>query len=162
MNWEAIGAMGEIIGAITVVATVAYLAVQVRTAARATAIESKVATSRAYCDYLGQLIQSPDLNSLFLRGREDLAPLESEEYFRFSNLAFQGFSMFSAAHFQYRESVLNESDWYEHRAIVKFWLRGAGVRQWWSKAGQHMFGPDFAKYIESEIEHLEASQEALD
>ena len=30
MNWDAIGAIGEIIGAIAVVATLGYLAVQIR------------------------------------------------------------------------------------------------------------------------------------
>ena len=30
MNWEAIGAVGEIVGAIAVIATLAYLAIQVR------------------------------------------------------------------------------------------------------------------------------------
>ena len=30
MNWEAIGALGEVVGAIAVVLTLAYLAIQVR------------------------------------------------------------------------------------------------------------------------------------
>ncbi len=36
MNWEAIGAVGEILGAIAVVLTLAYLAIQVRYAKKAT------------------------------------------------------------------------------------------------------------------------------
>ena len=36
MNWEAIGAIGEIVGALAVVLTLAYLALQVTTAKRAT------------------------------------------------------------------------------------------------------------------------------
>lgn len=30
MNWDAIGAVGEVLGAVAVIATLAYLAVQVR------------------------------------------------------------------------------------------------------------------------------------
>ena len=30
MNWEALGAIGEIVGAVAVIATLAYLAVQIR------------------------------------------------------------------------------------------------------------------------------------
>ncbi len=36
MNWEALGAIGEIVGAIAVVVTLVYLALQVRSSARAT------------------------------------------------------------------------------------------------------------------------------
>ena len=39
MNWDAIGAIGEILGAIAVVATLGYLAVQVRQSKRATLAE---------------------------------------------------------------------------------------------------------------------------
>ena len=35
MNWEAIGAVGEIVGAITVFATLIYLAIQIKHGARA-------------------------------------------------------------------------------------------------------------------------------
>ena len=38
-NWEAIGAIGEILGAIAVVATLAYLAVQIRESRTATAAD---------------------------------------------------------------------------------------------------------------------------
>ena len=36
MNWEALGAVGEIVGALAVVVTLAYLALQVRTARKTT------------------------------------------------------------------------------------------------------------------------------
>jgi hypothetical protein len=35
MNWEALGAIGEIVGAVAVVVTIAYLAVQIRQNTRA-------------------------------------------------------------------------------------------------------------------------------
>ncbi|MEP1472452.1 MAG: hypothetical protein ABJK25_15895 [Halieaceae bacterium] len=42
MNWDAIGAMGELLGALVVVVTLAYLAVQVRHAKAATADQSRL------------------------------------------------------------------------------------------------------------------------
>ena len=38
MNWDAIGAVGEIIGALAVVVTLAYLAVQIRASTRETEV----------------------------------------------------------------------------------------------------------------------------
>ena len=157
MNWEAIGALGEAIGAVGVIASLLYLAMQVRASTRASAVESKLASTRFYTDFLGSLIQSPELNELYLRGRKDLGSLTPPEYIRFSNLSFQSFSFFSAGYFQFSRGTLREPDWYENRAVIQFWLRGAGCRDWWEKDGRHMFGEEFVAFIESEMPRNDAA-----
>jgi len=158
VNWDAVGAISEAIGAAGVIASLLYLAVQVRAGTRASAIESKLAANRVYTDFLGSLIQSPELNRLLVQGREDLASLSSQDdYYRFSNLALQSFSHFSAMYFQYRQGRLSESDWFESLSVIRYWLRGAGCRAWWEKLGRHMFGTEFVSFIESEIRLVEAA-----
>lgn len=151
MNWEAIGAIGELVGAVGVIFSLLYLATQVRASTRASAVESKIASTRFYTDFLSGIIQSPELQDLFLRGRKDLEALTPEERIRYSNLALQSFSFFSAAYFQYRNGTLQEDDWYENRSIIQFWLRGAGCRQWWNETGQYLFGEGFRALVESEM-----------
>ena len=151
MNWDAIGAVAEAIGALGVIASLLYLAMQVRASTRASAVESKLASTRFYTDFLSSLIQSPELNELFLRGRKDLANLTPQEFIRFSNLSLQSFSFFSAGYFQFRHGTLSEGDWFENRAIILFWLRGAGCRQWWNDVGRTLFGADLVAFIDSEI-----------
>jgi hypothetical protein len=162
VNWEAIGAISEVIGAAGVIASMLYLAVQVRSSTRASAIESKLASSRVYTDFLGSLIQSPELNRIFLQGRKDLASLTSEDdYHRFSNLALQGFSHFSATYFQYQRRMLSDLDWFESRAVIQYWVRGAGFQAWWTKLGRKMFGADFVAFIDSEIREQTKKGEAF-
>lgn len=150
-NWDAIGAIAEGIGALGVIASLLYLSIQVRGSTVASAIESKLAASRFYGDFLGSLIRDPELNDVYLRGRKDLASLTPDEYVRFSNLALQSFSLFSAVYFQFVHGKLSDDDWYEYRAIIQFWLRGSGCRAWWAKTGRHMFGPGFVGYIDSQM-----------
>ena len=157
MNWDAIGAIAEAIGAAGVIASLLYVAVQVRASTRASAVEAKLASTRFYTDYLNSLIQTPELNDLFLRGRENLESLSPDDYYRFSNMALQACSFFSAAYFQFRKGTLSEGDWFENRAIVQFWFRGRGCRDWWEKVGKHMFGADFASFVETEIHELDAA-----
>ena len=157
MNWEAIGAIGEIAGAIGVIATLVYLSVQVRSSTLASRVESKLAATRMYTDFLGGLIHSPEVNELFLRGRKDLSSLTPEEFHRFSNLALQSFSFFSAGYFQYSRGTLDKSDWHENMAVLKFWLHGDGCRQWWEKVGMHMYGSEFVTFIESEIRRFDSA-----
>ena len=50
MNWEGIGAVGEILGAIAVMITLGYLAVQIRQNARAMNTHSRRCRTRAASD----------------------------------------------------------------------------------------------------------------
>ena len=59
MNWEAIGAVGEILGAIAVVLTLGYLAVQVRHAKNATADQNRLERSRGVREMALTMIQNP-------------------------------------------------------------------------------------------------------
>ncbi len=157
MNWEAIGAIGEAVGAAAVVASLLYLAVQLRGSTRASTVQAKLESTRLMTDFLDLLIQSPELNELFLRGREDIESLSSEEYYRYSNMSLKAFSYFSAGYFQFRNGTLAEDDWFELRAVVRFWLSGRGWRDWWQKTGCFMYGPNFIKFIESEIARADAA-----
>lgn len=155
MNWEAIGAIGEAIGAVGVIASLIYLAVQVRASTRASAVESKLASTRMRTDFLNYLIESSDLNNLFNQGRQGIEPLSTEDYYRFSNMALHAFSFLSAGYFQFCKGTLNEDDWNETRAIISFLLRGPGIREWWVKVGKYMFGDNFVSFVESEIKKIE-------
>ena len=61
MNWEAIGAMGEILGAIVVVFTIGYLAVQVKHAKAAMADQNRLERSRGVREMTLKMIGDPHL-----------------------------------------------------------------------------------------------------
>ena len=52
MNWEAIGSVGEIIGALAVVFTIGYLAVQIRHARRALATDKSLVAAQIYVELM--------------------------------------------------------------------------------------------------------------
>jgi hypothetical protein len=151
VNWEALGAIAELIGAGGVVASLLYLAVQVRTSNRASAVQAKLQSTGLLNDFMDLLIQHPEHNQLMRQGRENLGLLSPDEYLRFSNMSLKAFWFFSAGHFQFRHQTLAESDWFEIRALIRNWLRSEGCRDWWEEPGRSMYGDDFVTFIESEI-----------
>ena len=161
MNWEVVSAVAEAVGAAGVIASLIYLAIQVRASTRASEVESKLASSRMYTDFIAMLVKSPELNDLFLKGRKDIELLDHDEYLRFSNLAMIAFSFFSAAYFQYNKRTLSDADWYELRAIVRYWLIGQGSRDWWGKIGHMSFDKPFRDFIESEMAGLDEAEDAV-
>ena len=150
MNWQAISAIAELVGAVGVVASLLYLAVQVRANARASAVEAKLESTRLLNDFVDSLIQSPELNALWLKGRKNLDALSPEEYIRFSNMSLKAFWFFSAGYFQFRQGTLRDDDWFEVRAVGHFWLRGQGCRDWWTRVGRTMYGAEFVAFVGSE------------
>jgi hypothetical protein len=90
MNWEAISAIGEIIGAISVVITLFYLAIQLRqntSQVKHSAVATEIA---AYQDMIGRIselnglrIASSELADLILKGASDLESLSDSERSRY-------------------------------------------------------------------------------
>ena len=160
MSWEALGAFAELIGAAGVMGSLLYLAAQVRTSNRASAVQAKLESTRLLNDFMDLLIQRPELNQLMLKGRKSLDSLSPDEYQQFSNMSLKAFWFFSAGHFQFRRHTLAESDWFEVRAVLDYWLRSQGCKDWWATLGRSMYGDEFVAFVESEITRLAAQQGA--
>lgn len=79
MNWEAIGAIGEIVGAAAVVATLIYLAIQTRRTREATEINGTFASLNLYSEWRGALAHSPDLARAVARSNNDIELSEEEQ-----------------------------------------------------------------------------------
>src|SRR2546430_3344065 len=68
MNWEAISALGQIVGAIAVVISVVYLATQVRGNARQTRLASMRSMGDAFNGFLQGLAGNSQMGDLWYRG----------------------------------------------------------------------------------------------
>jgi len=162
LNWDAIGAVAEGIGAAGVIASLLYLAIQVRASTRASAVASKFRSAEMQSDFISLLIETPELNDLWLRGLAELDSLSESDYYRFSNMSLKAFWLFSAGHFQYKTGALSEGEWHESRAVLQYWLRSPGCQAWWAKLGRASFGPDFREYVDSEIAALRAVEPGVE
>lgn len=155
MNWDAIGAIAELVAALGVIASLLYLAVQVRGSIRASSVEAKLETTGFLSKFNDLILENPELFDLQLRGRADVGSLSKEEYLRFSNLSLKAFWFFSAGHFQFRAGTLSADDFFETRAVLHYWLRGPGCRVWWEKVGRVMVSPVFREFVEAEMRALD-------
>lgn len=156
MDWDAIGAVAELAGALGVIASLMYVATQIRHSTRASSVEAKLATTGMLNEFMNMFIEDPELFDLFLRGRASTVNLSEGEYPRFSNLVMKVFWFCSACHFQRRTGTLQDEDWREIESILEFWLDGEGVREWWHRFGHQRFGKSFAGFVDTELARAEA------
>jgi len=83
VNWEAISAIGQIVGAIAVVTSLIYLATEVDASMRW--------VSDSHTQWVRQVSGHPDLSELYYRGIHDFESLEGVEIVRFSGLMIDMF-----------------------------------------------------------------------
>jgi hypothetical protein len=79
MNWEAIGAVGEILGAVAVVVSLVYLATQIRQNSRSVNIESERFLNESWNTIQRDLATDEGIADIINRGLNDyvsLAPAE--------------------------------------------------------------------------------------
>ncbi len=157
MNWEAVAAIGQVLGAGGVIASLVYLTLQIRASTRASAVASKLVSARFQLDYYVLLLQHPELQDIMVRGRKDPASLSREDYHRFSNLLSLAFGSFSAAHFQFRNGSVPESDFLENLITFRYFIHSPGGLQWWNTFGKHLYGPEFIAVVNKEIRDAGAS-----
>lgn len=67
MNWDAIGAIGEILGAAAVVATLVYLAIQVRSAKNAAADVNRLSRAVGVRETIRQTMDDSELGDAWIR-----------------------------------------------------------------------------------------------
>jgi len=83
MNWDAIGAIGEIVGAVAVVASIAYLAVQIRQNANLAAGAAQREVMSEFQLNIDRLGESPEV---FQRGLRDFDAMPRADQLRFHAL----------------------------------------------------------------------------
>ena len=63
------------------------------------------------------------------------------------------FGSFSAAHFQFRQGAVNESDYFENLITIRYFIYSAGGQHWWNNWGNKMYGPEYVAVIEAELQN---------
>ena len=154
MSWEAIGAIAEMLGAIGVIASLGYLASQIRSSNRLSRSEARIAAAAQFASLLDNFIAHPQSSDVWVRGRRDLAELSETERGQFDNLALKGFGIFSTQHFQFRIGAIEQSEWSESYRAMIWWLGGKGMRDWWNDFGRGISADVFRDFVDSEIRNL--------
>ena len=84
MNWNAIGAIGEVLGAVAVFITLAYLAIQIRQNTRSVSTSVYESAMSGFNEVMRDISTNGELASIVRRGGLDPTSLSEEELFRFT------------------------------------------------------------------------------
>ena len=155
MDLETLARLGEFVGGFAVIASLAYLAIQIRQGNRQVEQNTKSLEASTHQAIIGDLnafrallVQSEDLGRIYLDGLEDPSRLSPADQFRVRGLMQ---TLFSNLELQWksRDSGLFSLDSLD-RTVLGVAL-ASGARAWWAQA-RYLYDSDFARYVAAHAE----------
>ena len=147
MNWEAIGAIGEVLGAAAVVATLGYLAIQIRQNSRAvknSAAQSMLSEANAS---LRVASSDPSTARAVILGQTLFDDLSEGEKAQFLAWVFSWMRTIEQAYFQYLQGYIDEEIWEGHKAHHCQLINSPGIAAWWSSR-KPFYSKKFQNYMD--------------
>jgi hypothetical protein len=153
MNWDAIGAIGEIIGAIAVVASLVYLATQIRQSTKVARSATRQAIAES-AQRLGQdLIDDTGMAEILVRhinGEE----LTAEEEIRLQARCYRDMRHWENIHYQMSEDLVSREHWHGFRKNLQVLFGIRAYREYWEHESE-LYSESFRKAVEAAIDDPE-------
>ena len=151
MDWIAVSAIAEIVGAIAVVLTLIYLAYQVRNntkmAQRASTAEA-VAAIRTFND---SLVDNPEVGELFQRGVNlGMGNLTDEERVPFAIVMFNLLKTCEHLHYQHAVGAMDPDVWEGWDHMIRGYLTAPGSQEWYQER-RLGFSSNFRNYLDNSV-----------
>ena len=162
MNWEALGAIGEIVGAIAVVLTLGILAVQIRQNSRTVKATAAQSVLQSLSEALRAAAESPNLTRVMKDGLTEFETLDETDEWRFFLWLFAWFRLVEQAHQHYTVGNIEEGTWAGQVAHLKGNLATPAVARFWT-ARRSAFSQEFQELVDTQdlSDRMLAAGEAL-
>ena len=146
-NWDALAAVGEILGAIGVIVTLIYLGKQIHT----NTISTQGATANAILRDARELVKLPfedrESTDLFLRGMEHFNSLDDIERAMFTNRVASFFLFWMDAFEQNQRGLISRDLWNTFDKDIPGYFAYQGFHEVWQLI-RNSFPPKFQQYID--------------
>jgi len=147
MTLEQFSYVAQIVGVVLVIASLVYVAKQLRQNTHAVLAQSRQAVLTASLAEVSMTIGDPQM-TVQLTTSDELTPAENVR------LGAWLFATFRAREFgwlQHRNGVIDERQWQTELAVIRFFLDSTRVRDWWAKVGHAAYGDEFVQFVENEL-----------
>ena len=147
MNWEAIGAVGETVGALAVLVTLVYLAMQIRQNTKSVQAAAVDSANSQVSKIREVIFADADVANMYRRGNEDPASLSQDDTIRYRLLIHNIMLALSNSITQASVSGLSESMSKVELPILGRVVGTAGGRWFW-ETYRHEFEESFQGTID--------------
>jgi hypothetical protein len=150
MNWEMLGAIGQLVAAIGVIPSLVYLAVQIREQNKERRRAGINTLTAQWSDLVKSAQESREFAALFLRGVRSFHGLDAPDKLRFSAFFTRFTRNCEGMFIYYRDGALEKALWDEVERTMSDYFGYPGVREWWATR-KHWLTDEFRAVVEAII-----------
>ncbi len=165
MTIQDLGSIGEFLAAIATLATLVYLAMQIRQNSESVRAASAQSVLAGVNDALQNAASTPQLARVVVLGQIDFDQLSEEERQQFIVWIFSWFRTIELAHHNYLLGHLDSRIWEGHARHLESVVQSPAIQNWW-RLRESVFSPEFREFIngldqESDISSIGKLSEEL-
>jgi hypothetical protein len=157
VNWEAIGAVAELLGALGVIISLVYLATQIRQNTQSVRMSSHHGIADQFTQTNLAAVHDPQLLDVIVRGSADAESLSDADRARFYAYIMAIFRTYEELFQLNRKGLADRELWEARQRSMRRWPARPGVRSWWASEWSEMFVDSFRSAIEREIDSLDST-----
>ncbi len=147
MNWDAISAIGEIVGAAAVVVSLLYLAVQIRDQNRQARLLAMHDMSREMRD-VTKILASEDMTDIFVRANASHDSITEAESVRFAILVTNMFRAWENAFLENKNGHLDSGVWKTLSQDYGQPMAAPSLQHIWNLRREN-YDPEFRAYVDN-------------
>ena len=151
MDLQSLANIGEVIGAIVVVLSLIYLAIQVRQNTKAQRTENYARALDRVAAIQSTLSQDGEISLIFSTGVINALKLAPQQRVRFTWALYEVFGAFEFMFHASKTASIDEEVWSRWSDAIAWWLTFPGVQAWWN-ARPLPFTVSFTSFVEALLE----------
>ncbi len=148
MDIMELGAIGELVGGVAVIASLIFVGMQVHHNTRSVEAATHVQMLQATASMNVMVVGHEDVADLVRRGQVDPANLTPTEWTRFVEFAYMRFGVWEAAFLNYSKRTIDHETWLAWDGGSRKTASGPGFQRFWDEHGA-AHAPSFRRYVDS-------------
>jgi len=150
MNWDAMAAIAELVGALGVIASLVYLATQVRSSTSQSRQAAAQSVQLKVNSLLETLAANPSLADAYVRGSKGLGALTESEAMQVSAMYLALIRAYEELLHYHQSGAVDEWAWTSIRSTVQSVASAPGFSDWWAARGS-WFSDGFQRHVAADL-----------
>jgi len=147
MNWDAFGAIGELVGAAAVVVSLVYVSFQLRSGTRALQTTTRDSVFKSLQEWNLVCMGDPKLGWIFQSGARDFDGLGEEDRARYLHVMYSFYKLFENIYLHHLDGVVPLEIWEPNLQMLTVYATQPGGRRYWEER-KAAYDPRFNLVVE--------------
>ena len=149
MNWDAVGAIGEILGAIAVFGSLLYLAVQIKAQNKESRLSAIIEFTDLYNQVTDSVSSDAEMSRIWVRAATGgLNELDEAETVRYVALLQKITRMWENSYYQHKDGRLDTRLWNSFNTQISEVSTLPAYKTFWGRRS-HYFSEEFREFVKS-------------